>query len=62
MASINTLWLLKNTNRSWVNNQQRKFKMTEWAYLFKTGIALFAIVNPIGNVPVFISATNGWPK
>lgn len=36
--------------------------MTEWAYLFKTGIALFAIVNPIGNVPVFISATNGWPK
>ena len=32
----------------------------EWAYLFKTGIALFAIVNPVGCVPVFISATDGW--
>lgn len=34
--------------------------MSEWAYLFKTGVALFAIVNPIGNLPVFISATNQW--
>lgn len=30
------------------------------AYLFKIGIALFAIVNPIGSVPIFISATDGW--
>jgi multiple antibiotic resistance protein len=37
--------------------------MSEWAYLFKTGIALFAIVNPVGSVPIFISATDGWsPK
>ena len=36
--------------------------MTDWAYLFKTGIALFAIVNPIGNLPIFISATNHWSK
>jgi multiple antibiotic resistance protein len=36
--------------------------MTEWAYLFKTGIALFAIVNPIGSIPIFVSATNGWEK
>ena len=35
--------------------------MAEWAYLFKIGIALFAIVNPIGSVPIFISATDGWP-
>lgn len=34
--------------------------MNEWAYLVKTGIALFAIVNPIGSVPIFISATDGW--
>ncbi|HEY8119122.1 MAG TPA: NAAT family transporter [Methylophilaceae bacterium] len=34
--------------------------MAEWAYLFKIGIALFAIVNPIGSVPIFISATDGW--
>jgi multiple antibiotic resistance protein len=34
----------------------------EWAYLFKIGIALFAIVNPIGSVPIFISATVGWNK
>jgi len=36
--------------------------MMEWAYLFKIGIALFAIVNPIGSVPIFISATVGWNK
>jgi multiple antibiotic resistance protein len=34
--------------------------MFEWAYLIKTGIALFAIVNPIGTVPIFIGATEGW--
>lgn len=34
--------------------------MTEWDHLFKTGIALFAIVNPIGCLPIFISATHGW--
>ncbi|CAG0971554.1 hypothetical protein MTYP_01262 [Methylophilaceae bacterium] len=34
--------------------------MVEWAYLFKIGIALFAIVNPIGSVPIFIGATDGW--
>lgn len=34
--------------------------MSEWAYLLKTGIALFAIVNPIGGLSVFISATEGW--
>lgn len=36
--------------------------MTEWAVLFKVTIALFAIVNPIGSVPIFISATDGWSK
>lgn len=36
--------------------------MTEWAYLFKTGIALFAIVNPIGSIPIFVTATNDWDK
>ncbi|OIQ82062.1 hypothetical protein GALL_361630 [mine drainage metagenome] len=33
--------------------------MTDWATLFKTGVALFAIVNPIGSIPVFITATHG---
>ncbi len=36
--------------------------MLDWAYLIKIGIALFAIVNPIGTVPIFISATDGWPE
>jgi multiple antibiotic resistance protein len=36
--------------------------MTDWAILLKIGIALFAIVNPIGSVPVFMSATSGWKK
>lgn len=36
--------------------------MSEWSYLLKIGIALFAIVNPIGGVPIFISATEGWPQ
>ncbi|MFM9912262.1 MAG: MarC family protein [Methylophilaceae bacterium] len=34
--------------------------MTEWGYLFKVGIALFAIVNPFGGVPIFVSATQHW--
>lgn len=34
--------------------------MTDWPALFKITIALFAIVNPIGSVPIFISATSGW--
>jgi multiple antibiotic resistance protein len=34
----------------------------DWVYLFKIGIALFAIVNPIGSVPIFISSTNGWDR
>jgi multiple antibiotic resistance protein len=36
--------------------------MHEWSALIKIGIALFAIVNPIGIVPIFISATDGWTK
>jgi multiple antibiotic resistance protein len=35
--------------------------LDEWSYLFKVGIALFAIVNPIGIVPIFVTATEGWP-
>ena len=34
--------------------------MDEWSHLFKVGIALFAIVNPIGTVPIFVTATEGW--
>ncbi len=33
--------------------------MTDWANLFKIGLALFAIVNPIGSIPIFITATLG---
>ena len=36
--------------------------MTDWGTLFKTGLALFAIVNPIGSVPIFITATDGSSK
>lgn len=36
--------------------------MTEYAYLLKVAIALFAIVNPMGSLPIFISATSGWSK
>lgn len=36
--------------------------MAEYAYLIKITLALFAIVNPIGSLPIFISATNGWQK
>lgn len=34
--------------------------MNEWSDLFKTTIGLLAIVNPIGGIPMFISATQGW--
>jgi len=34
--------------------------MIDSAALFKVTLALFAIVNPIGSVPIFISATDGW--
>ncbi len=34
----------------------------EWSSLLKITIALFAIVNPIGSLPIFISATEGWSK
>lgn len=34
--------------------------MTDWPTLIKITIALFAIVNPIGCLPIFISATDGW--
>jgi multiple antibiotic resistance protein len=34
--------------------------LSDWAYLLKIGIALFAIVNPIGGLTVFITATVGW--
>ncbi len=36
--------------------------MNEWVSLFKIGIALFAIVNPIGGVPIFVTATEGWDE
>lgn len=36
--------------------------MSEWAYLLKIGIALFAIVNPIGGLTVFITATEHWSE
>lgn len=36
--------------------------MDEYSYLVKITIALFAIVNPIGSLPIFISATDGWDK
>lgn len=36
--------------------------MADWAVLFKIAIALFAIVNPIGSLPIFISSTHGWSK
>ncbi len=36
--------------------------MIEWSSLIKITIALFAIVNPIGSLPIFISATEGWKK
>ncbi len=34
--------------------------MPEWHQLFKITVALLAIVNPFGGIPIFISATQGW--
>lgn len=34
--------------------------MHEWQQLFKITVALLAIVNPFGGIPIFISATHGW--
>lgn len=36
--------------------------MTEYTYLLKVAIALLAIVNPVGCLPIFITATNSWKK
>ena len=36
--------------------------MTDYAYLLKTTLALFAIVSPLGALPMFIAATRGWDK
>lgn len=36
--------------------------MTEYTYLLKVAIALLAIVNPVGCLPIFMSATSGWKK
>lgn len=36
--------------------------MIDWPMLFKVTIALFAIVNPIGSVPIFMSATDSWSQ
>lgn len=34
--------------------------MHDWNHLFKIAVGLLAIVNPIGGIPLFISATSGW--
>ncbi|MGB4812626.1 MAG: MarC family protein [Methylophilaceae bacterium] len=36
--------------------------METYSHLVKITIALLAIVNPIGSLPIFISATDGWQK
>jgi multiple antibiotic resistance protein len=36
--------------------------LSDWAYLLKIGVALFAIVNPFGGLSVFISSTEGWQR
>jgi multiple antibiotic resistance protein len=36
--------------------------MNEYTSLLKVAIALLAIVNPVGCLPIFISATSGWKK
>jgi len=35
--------------------------MHEWQQLFKITVALLAIVNPFGGIPVFLGAIRGWP-
>ena len=42
--------------------QNESLQMVELSALIKITISLFAIVNPIGSVPIFISATDGWSK
>jgi multiple antibiotic resistance protein len=42
--------------------QTRPKQLTEYAYLIKTTIALFAIVSPLGSLPMFITATRNWSK
>ena len=39
---------------------RRPLVMNHWNELFKTTVALLAIVNPIGGIPMFLSATEGW--
>lgn len=34
--------------------------MNEWNELFKTTVGLLAIVNPVGSMPVFLGATDGF--
>ncbi|MFO1318993.1 MAG: MarC family protein [Burkholderiales bacterium] len=34
--------------------------MNDWNELFKTTVALLAIVNPVGGVPMFLSTTGEW--
>ena len=36
--------------------------MTEYAHLVKTTLALFAIVSPLGALPMFIASTRNWSK
>lgn len=36
--------------------------MSDWTQIFKITVALIAIVNPIGGIPVFISATHDWDQ
>ncbi|MCS6786698.1 MAG: NAAT family transporter [Thiobacillaceae bacterium] len=35
--------------------------MPELAELIKLAVSLFAIVDPIGSIPLYLSATQGWP-
>jgi multiple antibiotic resistance protein len=34
--------------------------MSEYAHLVKTTLALFAIVSPLGSLPIYIAATRNW--
>lgn len=42
------------------NRFTRGQQLSDWAYLLKIGVALFAIVNPIGGLTVFVTSTEGW--
>ncbi len=35
--------------------------MPDLGELLKTAISLFAIVDPVGSIPLFLTATHGWP-